>query len=160
MRLENDIKIIKKPSKAGRCGPCLRQIGNTCCKHITSCKSFRSARTNEEFVIKHQVNCKTKKGIYLASCVLCTQYQYVGKFETPWNERLYNHQKDTKKTKSIPYDEHFRLTGHDFTKHAKLIIIEALYKTTDRITDRKILKERVDYWISRLKTHSPNGFND
>ena len=160
MRLENNKKITKKPSKPGHCGPCLSQIGNICCKHITSCKSFRSARTNEEFVIKHRVNCKTKMGIYLASCVLCTQYQYVGKFETPWNERLYNHRKDTKKTKSIPYDEHFRLTGHDFTKHAKFIIIEALDKTTDTITDRKILKEREDYWISRLKTHSPNGFNE
>ena len=62
--------------------------------------------------------------------------------------------------KSIPYDEHFGLTGHDFTKHAKFIIIEALDKTTDTITDRKILKERENYWISRLKTHSPNGFND
>ena len=90
------------------------------------------------------------------SCVLCTRYQYVGKFETPWNERLYNHRKDTKKMKSIPYDEHFRLTGYDFTKHAKFIIIEALDKTTDTIT----LKEREDYWISRLKTHSPDGFND
>ena len=86
MRLENNKKNTKKPSKPGHCGPCLSQIGNICCKHITSRKSFRSARTNEEFVIKHRVNCKTKKGIYLASCVLCTQYQYVGKFETPWND--------------------------------------------------------------------------
>ena len=65
-----------------------------------------------------------------------------------------NHRKDTKKMKSIPYDEHFRLTGHDFTKHAKFIIIEALDKTTETMTDRKILKECEDYWIS------PNGFND
>ena len=79
---------------------------------------------------------------------------------TPGNERLYNHRKDTRITKSIPYDEHFRLTGHDLTKHAKFIIIEALDKTTDTITDRKILKKREDYWISRLKTHAPNGFND
>ena len=93
MRPENNKKITKKPSKPGHCGPCLSQIGNICCKHIT-CKSFRSARTNEEFVIRHHVNCKTKKGIYLVSCVLCTQYEYVGKFETPWNERLYNHRKD------------------------------------------------------------------
>ena len=56
---------------------------------------------------------------------------------TPWNERLYNYRKNRKKRRSIPYDEHFRLTGHDFTKHAKFIIIEALDKTTDTITDRK-----------------------
>ena len=67
--------------------------------------------------------------------------------------------KTQKETKSIPYDEHFRLTGHDFTKRAKFFIIEALDKTTDTITDRKILKECKDYWVSRLKTHSPNGFN-
>ena len=156
MRLENNKKIIKKPSKPGQCGPCLSQIGNICCKHIIPCKSFCSARTNEGFVIKHRVNCKTKKGIYLASCVLCTQYQYFGKFETLWTERLCNHQKDTKKTKSIPYDEHFRLTGHDFTKHVKFIIILALDKTTDTITNRKILKD------TRIIDHSfkNNGFND
>ena len=76
------------------------------------------------------------------------------------NERLYNHRKDAKKTKSIPYDEHFRIPGHDFSNHAKFIIIEELDKITDTITDRKILIEREDYWISRLKTHYPNGFND
>ena len=43
-------KITRKPSKPGHCGPCLSQIGNICCKHITSYKSCRSARTNEEFV--------------------------------------------------------------------------------------------------------------
>ena len=160
MRLENNSKVTKKPSKSGRCAPCLSQVGNICCKHIISCKSFRSARTNEKFEIKHRVNCKTKKGTYLGLCLLCTQYQYIGKFETPWNQRLYNHRKDAKKTKSIPYDEHFRLPGHDFNKHARFIIIEALDRTTDTLTDRKILKEREDYWISRLNTHYPNGFND
>ena len=160
MKLENNRRIVKRKPKSGYCGPCLRQVGNICCKHIISCKSFRSATTCEVFDINHRVNCKTEKGIYLESCLLCVFIQYIGKFETAWNERLYNHRKDAKKVKSIPFDEHFRLPGHDFSNHARFIIIEALNRTTDKVTDRKILKEREDYWISRLKTHSPTGLND
>ena len=96
-KLLNNQKIIKKVSKTGHCSSCLSQIGNICCKHIVSTSNFNSASTGETFAIKHHVNCKTKKGIYLASCKLCPKHQYVEKFETPWNERLYNHRKDAKK---------------------------------------------------------------
>ena len=158
-KLQNNQKVTRTTSKSGHCGPCLSQIGNICCKHIISTNSFNSARTSEKFQIKHRVNCKTKKGIYLGSCKLCPNHQYVGKFETPWNERLYNHRKDAKKTKSIPYDEHFLKSGHDFSKHARFIIIETLTKLVNTEIDRKTLEQREDYWVSRLKTHTPNGFN-
>ena len=91
---------------------------------------------------------------------LCPKPQYVGKFETFWNVRTYNHRKDAKKEKSIPFDEHFNLPGHDFDQHARFIIIEALENQVDTATDRKILEEREDYWVARLKTMKPNGFND
>ena len=159
-KLQNNRKIIRKELKQGHCGPCLSQIGNICCKHILSTKYFCSARTGEKFLIKHRVNCKTKKGIYLATCKLCTNYQYVGKFETAWSVRLYNHRKDAKKEKSIPYDEHFRKPGHNFAEHARFIIIEALTKPVNTEADRKRLKEQEDYWMSRLNTHTPNGFNE
>ena len=125
-KLLNNQRITGTTSKPGHCGPCKSQTGNICCKHILSTDNFTSARTGEKFKIKHRVNCKTKKGIYLASCKPCPNHQYIGKFETPWNERLYNHRKDAKKTKSIPFDEHFLKSGHDFTTHARFTIIEAL----------------------------------
>ena len=70
MCLENNKEITKKPSKPGHCGPCLSQIGNICCKHITSCKSFRSARTNEGFCNKTSRKLQNQKGNL--SCVMCT----------------------------------------------------------------------------------------
>ena len=156
----NGKKIIDRKIKSGHCGPCLSQVGNKCCKHILSCASFHSATTGKVFKIKHRVNCKTVKGIYQGLYLICKTYQYVGKFETAWNERLYNHRKDARKHKSIPYDEHFRLPGHDFEKHARFTIIETLNNPMDKMTSRKTLQEREDFWISRLKTHKPNGFND
>ena len=159
-KLMNNRKVVTKQAKKGHCGPCLTQIGNICCKHIISTNTFKNARTGDEFQIKHNVNCKTKKGIYLASCKLCVKHQYVGKFETSWSERLYNHRKDAKKTKSIPFDEHFLKPGHDFTKHARFVIIETLTKRINTETDRKTLEAREDYWVSRLHTHAPDGFND
>ena len=56
------------------------------------------------------------------------------------------------KEKSIPFDEHFRKPGHNFTEHAKFVIIEALTTSVNAEADRKTLKEWEDYWISRLKT--------
>ncbi|MCH2406292.1 MAG: hypothetical protein MK200_08895, partial [Nitrosopumilus sp.] len=159
-KLQDNRKITNQISRKGHCRPCHSQVGNICCQHITQTNAFKSAITGEEFHIKHNVNCKTRKGIYLASCKLCPKHQYVGKFETPWNVRLYNHRKDAKKMKSIPFDEHFLKSDHDFTKHARFIIIEALSKETAKEIDRKTLEAREDYWISRLKTHSPNGFNE
>ena len=160
VKILNNKKVVKANRKNGQCSPCLSQIGNICCKHIISTKTFRSTTTGERFAIKHKVNCKTKKGIYLGSCELCPKPQYVGKFETFWNVRTYNHRKDAKKEKSIPFDEHFNLPGHDFDQHARFIIIEALENQVDTATDRKILEEREDYWVARLKTMKPNGFND
>ena len=156
-KLLNNKKVVKGNRKQGQCGPCLTQIGNICCKHIVSTKYFKSATTGERFSIKHRVNCRTKKGIYLASCKLCPKLQYVGNFETSWSERLYNHRKDAKKAKSIPYDEHFyHKPNHNFNNHAQFIIIETLENQVNTKTDRKLLEEREDHWVSRLQTTTPN----
>ena len=159
-KLKNNRKIVKRPVKTGYCGPCLSQLGNICCKHIVSTRKFKSSRTGEAFDIRHRVNCKTKKGIYLANCKLCPAYQYVGKFETTWSERLYNHRKDAKRTKSIPYDEHFHQPNHNFGNHARFIIIESLENQVNTTIDRRRLEEREDFWVSRLQTTAPKGFND
>lgn len=159
-KLMNSKKVVKGNRREGQCSPCLSQVGNLCCKHILSAKEFQSTTTRERFKIKHRVNCATKKGIYLGSCKLCPKPQYVGKFETIWSIRLYNHRKDAKKPKSIPFDEHFSLPGHNFTKHARFIIIEALEKQVNTAIDRKILEDREDHWVARLQTMKPNGFND
>ena len=129
-------------------------------KQIISTKYVRSIITGEQFTIKYKVNCKTKKRIYLTACILRNDHQYVGKFETAWNGKLYNHRKDAHKEKSLQFDEHFKQPGHNFTEHAKFTITEALTKHVKTETDHKRLKEREDYWIARLKTQIPDGFNE
>ena len=68
--------------------------------------------------------------------------------------------KDAKKERSTPSDEHFDQESHIFTDHAKFIIIEKLEHQISAIADRKVLEKREDYWVSRLRTTSPKGFND
>jgi hypothetical protein len=158
-KMQNNKRLTKRENKSGFCGPCLSQVGNICCKQIISTKFFRSSKTGKQFEIRHKVNCKTRKGIYLGSCILCPIYKYVGKFETPWNKRLYTHRADAKKETSIPFDEHFSKPGHNFTDHARFIIIEKLTRPIDTETDRKTLQDREDFWMAKLNTHTPHGFN-
>ena len=77
-----------------------------------------------------------------------------------WAERLYNHRKDAKKTKSIPYDEHFHQPNHNFGDHARFIIIETLENQVNTTVDRRRLEEQEDFWVSNLQTSAPKGFND
>ena len=103
---------------------------------------------------QHYVNCKTKKGIYLTACILCNDHQYVRKFETAWNGKLYNHRKDANKEKTIPFDEHFSNPGHNFTEHVNMFtIIESLIKHVKTETGCKRLKEREAYWVARQNTN-------
>ena len=69
-------------------------------------------------------------------------------------------EKTQKRTKSIPYDEHFHQPNHNFDNHARFIIIESLENQVNTTIDRKRLEEREDFWVSRLQTTAPKGFND
>ena len=53
--------------------------------------------------------------IYLIECALCNYKPYVGKNEHPSSLRTNNHRSDSKKTDSIPVDQHCGQPGHDFT---------------------------------------------
>ena len=93
-------------------------------------------------------------------CALC-KIQYVGKAETAFNIRLNNHRKDVNNPKSIPADFHFRKPGHSFNLHAKFTLIEQLSNihTTDKETLKFRLKRCEDFWIQKLQTLTPKGFN-
>ena len=87
--------------------------------------------------------------------------QYVGKSETPFNLRLktYRHRvKSTASEKVLPVEEHVRLPHHDFSIHAKFIIIEQIENSSlDNIT--VVLETHKDTWILRLKTLHPDSLN-
>ena len=157
--LSGNKKITSRRRKSGKCQPCLSQRGNICCKHILSTNAFKSNVTKKSYDIRHNLNCHSKNVIYLGDCTLCPTEQYVGKTETRFNTRLYNHRKDTKKTDSIPFDQHFRLPNHDFTQHARFILIEQVNASLQGISLTKLIEQREDFWISELQTLQPNGNN-
>ena len=77
-------------------------------------------------------------------CVLYNK-QCTVKCETTFNLRFNNHRKDVNKRNSLQADQHFRLPGHNFNKHAKFILIEQL-------NDTNIDKELLKYRLKKMKT--------
>ena len=157
-----DNKVCRGISKKrGKCTPCRSQVNNKCCKHIVSTTTFKHRVTNREFDILHNVNCKSKYVVYLVECVKCNGKQYVGKTWTTVSQRIYGHRSDAKKTDSILIDRHFLEPGHNFDQHFRLTIIERIEKADMDIDSKKhLLLQREDFWIKKLETLSPNGFNE
>ena len=100
--------------------------------------------------------------IYLADCILCPKPQYVGKCEPEANKRIKTHRHDVTSPNGGPYDKHFLLPGHNFNDHARFTLIEQVnaLRGMSKAEIRKLLEDREDYWMVRLKTLQPNGFND
>ena len=160
-KLKNNKPVIPGDSKTGRCTPCLSQARNKCCKQMISTDHFINRKTNQKFFIRHNLNCKSDKVIYLIECTLCDK-GYVGKSETPSNLRTNNHRCDANKADSIGVDKHFfDNKNHNFEKHAKIILIERL-KNAENMTKEEItynLEKREDFWMLKLNTLQPDGFN-
>ena len=156
----NKVQKSNEIKRKGKCTPCYSNNRALCCKQLQNTETFKSFQTKQTFRIYHHLSCKSKYIIYLMECNLC-KIQYVGKSETSFNIRLNNHRKDTKNTKSIPADSHFRKPGHDFTKNARFILIEQLNNIENKSKEslRLILKRREDFWIKKLETLKPKGLN-
>ena len=77
-----------------------------------------------------------------------------------YNIWLNNHRKDVHKINTPEADQHFRLPNHNFNAHAKFTLIEQLNNIEpDKEMLRFRLKKREVFWIKKLKTLKPNGFN-
>ena len=112
------------------------------------------------FKIYHNVNFKSFYVIYLIECILSHFKPYVGKCETIFNLRLNTHRTHAKCDNSILVDKHFKPARHDFTKHARVTIIEKLKKTNmSKGLITKTLERRVDFWMIKLDSLTPFGFN-
>ena len=158
----NNGKVIRKnniKNRKGWCSPCNTRNFNLCCRQVRSTNKFKSNRTNEEFKIYHRVSCKSKFIIYLLECILC-RIQYIGKSEWAMNIRINKHRNDVFREEAIHVCQHFKQVTHNFNRHAKITIIEELKQQNKGLTQmRAILEEREDFWIQRLKTLHPDGFN-
>ena len=162
-KLKNNKPIVPPQiNHKGKCSPCLSRGNNKCCKQMVSTNHFWNRKTKRKFSIRHNLNCKSDKVIYLIECTLCNNKPYVGKSETQSNLRTNNHRSDSKKSDSIEVDKHFYDNkDHDFEKHAKVTLIERLrnpeHMTAEEITYN--LEKREDFWILKLNTLQPDGFN-
>ncbi len=160
--LSKNKKIVpKKTSTGGSSQACLSRANNQCCKQVISTKTFMSNVTKEVFHIRHKLNCRSRNCIYLGFCNLCENTQYVGKSEPPANLRINTHRYDVKSPNGGRFDKHFNLPGHDYNKNARYILIEQVKQSNmTKKTIRQLLEEREDYWMTKLKTVTPNGMND
>ena len=86
----------------------------------------------------------------------------MGKLETQGtNRRVNKHRNDVNKSDSITMDRHFNQPGHDFNRDFGIIVIEVI--STRNLTKeqtRNLLLRREDFWIVKLGTLHPGGFND
>ena len=73
-------------------------------------------------------------------CNMQLHKPYVGKSKHPSNIRTNNHRSDSKKKDSLPVDRHYGQPGHDFTKHARITLIEQIQnrnKSKEEMTDNR-----------------------
>ena len=86
--------------------------------------------------------------------------EYVGKAETAFNLRLNNHRKNTKKPNSILACKHFQEQGHNFNKHAKLIIIDKLVNLQgSKEALREMLVVTKNFWVQKLNALDSFGLS-
>ena len=77
------------------------------------------------------------------------------------NKRANKHRNDVPRPDSLSIDQHFNQHDHSFNRDFRLIVIEEVTKknlTKDQM--RNLLLHREDFWISKLNTLEPNGFNE
>lgn len=161
-RIEKNKVVRKKPVTRGRCTPCRSRANTKCCNHVINTTYFTDKTGEKRYDILHKVNCKSKNCIYLGFCIKCNEGQYVGKVESQGTSlRINKHRNDAKREDSIGIDRHFLQPEHDFDRDFRLIVIE-------EISDRNLTKEqtrtallrREDFWMKKLGTLEPNGYND
>ena len=76
------------------------------------------------------------------------------------NFRLNKDRNDVFREDTILVCHHFKQASHDFNKHAKITIIEQLkHQNKGLAAMTATLEEREDFWIKKLNTLHPNGFN-
>ena len=160
-KITNNKVIRTKPQKRGRCSPCLGRSDCMCCNHLIS-TNFFTDRAGKRYEIWHRTNCRSKYAIYLGFCLKCNQRQYVGKVEAQgMNKRTNKHRNDVTRADAIAIDQHFNQNGHDFNRDFRLIVIEEITKKNmTKEQTRNLLLHREDFWITKLNTLEPNGFNE
>ena len=139
--------------------PCHSKSENLCCKQVKHTNTFSSTVTKTTFNIYNKLNYKSSCLIYLMEYTLCKR-QYTNKSETTFNITLNDHRKDGHKACTPDADQHFGQPGRNFNQHPKFTLTEQVNNTElakELLTFR--LKKPRNFWIQKLKTIEPHGFN-
>ena len=158
-KIENGKVIRQKQNHTGKCSPCKPNRAYKCCRQMKSTSTFKNRLTGKVYQIYHRVNCKDRNIIYLLECIKCNHRAYVGKSEPQMNLRINGHRSDVDKDK-LAVDTHFAQPGHNFERDARFTIIEKIKKANlpqEELTN--LLLRREDFWMKKLQTIEPNGFN-
>ena len=77
------------------------------------------------------------------------------------NIRINKHRDDVLREDAILACQHYKQTSHSFNEDATFTIIETLKDQGKELTSmRRTLEDREDFWIKKLKTLTPFGFNE
>ena len=140
-----------KKFKKGKCQPCSTKLTNLCCKQLKTCPIFQSAFNKNNFLIRHDVTCKSSCVIYLMKCSLWEKWQYVAKSQYSSELRMNTHRNDVWRTDDPPCDKNFQVSRHNFNAHAKFTIIEEVYnKLLSNMEIDSLLEHREDFRILNL----------
>ena len=136
-------------NKIGFSTKCFSKSGNLCCKQVVHSNSFTRNVTIKTYSIFYNLDCKSKLVMYLIECTLC-HIQYISKSETQFNLLWNNHWKDVNVQNAPLVGQHFKQPGHNFSQHAKFILIKQLdNKNIDKDLATFRLKKREDFCILR-----------
>ena len=93
-------------------------------------------------------------------CKKC-KIQYVGKTDNQFNIRLNSHRHGANNPTedTIPAQKHFSV-NHNFNNDAQFTIIEQIKDQSKSPEEKRaLLLQRENFWITKLKTLTPHGFN-
>ena len=139
-------------SPCKQCTACKHQHGGHRIQHTVSSNSITSTTTEENFTIRHSLNCLSTNIIYVIICKRCSQ-QYVGETKRTLKQRLLEHCGDAKNKREKPVARHFNLPGHSRND----ITIMAVDRPGNTNQYHRLALE--SKWIKRLKTTTPLGIN-
>ena len=142
------------------------------CKSVNDTSHFKRRDTGKTFdILKGPLDCNSNHVIYLFECKKCQyRFPYVGSTKTKFRYRINNyksfHRKFRKKyvekdlaivikkskLKQKLFHEHYCSEGHQGIENWSVTLI-------DQVEDLDSLRKKELYWINRLNTWAPFGFN-
>ena len=151
---EKNTWIPIAPKGTYKCGHC------SVCDIVSKAKGYTHPVTLHTYATNHFINCKTTHVIYILECALCEAF-YVGRTKRRLQDRLAEH-RYAARIGNCDYamSRHFKETHSDRMVTFTALGIDCVPLTPRRGDREKILNQKENRWIYKLKATSPPGLND